>query len=99
MFPDLSVTSSIENNIELNSRGAQKGLALAALCRETGVSMEQTMAFGDGLNDISVLRAAKIGIAMGNAAQEIRAIADYVTDTNDHDGVAAALLHFGIVSA
>lgn len=96
-FPDLAVTTSVPENVEINSRLAQKGLALEALCRKLGVPMEKTIAFGDGMNDVTMLHVAGIGVAMGNGEKEIREMADYVTDTNDNDGVAAALRHFGII--
>ena len=62
-----------------------------------GFSREQTMAFGDGGNDMAMLRFAGIGVAMGNANDEVRAAADYVTDDVDHDGVMNALRHFGVI--
>ena len=52
------------------------------------------MSFGDGLNDLSMVRMAGIGVGMSNAAPEVLAAADYVTLSNDADGVAAALHHF-----
>lgn len=90
-FPDLAVTSSIPRNLELNSRLAQKGLALEALARRLGITMAETMAFGDDLNDLSMLRAAGVGVAMGNASAEVKAAADYVTASCDENGVALAL--------
>ena len=90
-FPDLAVTSSIPRNLELNSRDAQKGIALERLAEQLGVPREETMAFGDDLNDLSMLRAAGIGVAMGNAGEEIKAAADRVTASCDENGVAAAL--------
>lgn len=90
-FPDLAVTSSIPRNLELNSRDAQKGIALERLAEQLGVPREETMAFGDDLNDLSMLRAAGIGVAMGNAGAEIKAAADRVTASCDENGVAAAL--------
>ena len=55
------------------------------------------MAFGDGQNDIEMLRHAAVGVAMGNAAEEVRRAADYVTASIDDDGVALALRHFGLI--
>ena len=55
------------------------------------------MAFGDGENDISMLEFAGIGVAMGNAGDEVKAIADYVTDSVDDDGIEKALVHFGLI--
>ena len=54
------------------------------------------MAFGDGYNDLSMLKLAGVGVVMANAAPEVRADADYVTLSNEEDGVAEALLHFGM---
>ena len=90
-FPDTVVTTSIVNNIEINSLGATKGNALTQLAETIGLDMDQTMAFGDDLNDIAMLRAAGIGVAMGNAAPDVRQAADYVTEDCDHSGVAKAI--------
>ena len=93
-FPDMAVTSSISNNIEINEKHANKGEALAFLCRLLGVDQRDTMAFGDGGNDKSMILAAGVGVAMANADEELKAAADYVTDTNDADGVAKAMDKF-----
>ena len=91
LFPELAVTSSVRNNIELNLASANKGAALEALCRHLGVAMEETVAFGDGTNDLTMLRAAGLGVAMGNAAPELKAAADMVTDDNEQAGVARVI--------
>ncbi len=93
-FPDLVVTTSIVNNIEFNSRDATKGVALKKLAARLEIPIEETMAFGDDFNDIPMLEAAGIGVAMGNAGEEVRRAADYVTDGCDHSGVAHAMNHF-----
>ena len=93
-FPNLTVTSSIANNIEINARKANKGEALRFLCCHLGIEIQDTMAFGDGSNDLSMIRAAGIGVAMANADQSLRAVADYIADTNDNDGVAKAIARF-----
>ena len=49
------------------------------------------MAFGDGLNDITMIKSAGIGVAMGNAVDEVKRMADEITATNDEDGVAAVV--------
>lgn len=90
-FPDLAVTSSIPRNVELNCLEAQKGIALERLAAHLGAAREETMAFGDDLNDVSMLRAAAIGVAMGNAGPEAKAAADFVTASCDENGVAQAL--------
>ncbi|MDE6867429.1 MAG: HAD hydrolase family protein, partial [Muribaculaceae bacterium] len=74
-----------------------KSRGLQAMADHFGFDMSETMAFGDGSNDIGMLKAAGIGVAMGNAAPEVKAAADYVT-TNDSDhGIVNALRHFGLL--
>ena len=87
-FPGFAVSSSLGNNIEINAKYATKGNALRLLCRQLGIYPAQCMAFGDGTNDYSMLRAAGLGVAMGNASEEVQSCADEVTQTNDEDGVA-----------
>lgn len=93
-FPRIRPTSSMVNNIEMNIMEANKGDALLELCRRLEIDPKDTMAFGDGLNDVTMLKAAGIGVAMGNADDQIKAEADYVTSTNDEHGVAKAILKF-----
>lgn len=93
-FPDLVVTTSIVNNIEINSRAATKGNALKKLAACLAIPVAQTMAFGDDRNDLTMLREAGIGVAMGNAGEDVKQAADYVTDDCNHSGVARALKHF-----
>lgn len=98
-FPELSVTTSLVNNIEINSGDAHKGAALLELCRHLDIDPDATMALGDGLNDVSMLRTAAVGVAMANADQRLKDIADFITDTNDHDGVAKAVRRFCLEEA
>ena len=90
-FPGYAVSSSLGNNIEINAKYATKGNALRFLCRQLGIYPAQCMAFGDGTNDYSMLRAAGLGVAMGNASEEVQSCADEVTQTNDEDGVAQTI--------
>ncbi len=90
-FGALAVSSSVESNVEINDARANKGEALRALAAHLGLSAAQTMAFGDGLNDISMLRAAGTGVAMANAHPEAKAAADQMTESCDREGVAALL--------
>ncbi|MBR6410497.1 MAG: HAD family phosphatase [Clostridia bacterium] len=87
-FPDLSVTTAIVNNIEINSLQAQKGNALAALAEHLHLDMAGTVAFGDDYNDESILKKAGVGVEMANAPEAIRKIADRVTGSCDESGVA-----------
>ncbi len=70
---------------------ADKGKALIAMAAHEGFKVEETMAFGDGGNDIPIIRQAGIGVAMGNARDEVKEAADYVTTSVDEDGVRNAL--------
>ncbi len=88
LFPDLQVSSALPNNVEINAQDATKGKALLALANHLGVSQTKTYAFGDGLNDIPMLRDAGTGIAMENATDTVKAAADTVTGLCDADGVA-----------
>lgn len=90
-FPGITVSSSVPRNIEINQEKANKGDALLALARHLGIAREQTAAFGDGLNDVPMLKTAGIGVAMANAPAEIRALADCVADSCDEDGVAKTI--------
>ena len=79
------------NNIEVNAPEANKGSALMVLCEQLGIDRMESMAFGDGTNDITMIREAGIGVAMANAASEVLAVADRVTASNDEDGVALVI--------
>lgn len=77
--------------------GYGKGDACLDVAAELGVDQEETYAFGDGVNDISMLTAVAHGIAMGNGVPALKEVADYVADAIDADGVANALDHLGLV--
>lgn len=90
-FPKLSLTCSQTYNIELNAATANKGNALKILCRHLNIDIQNTMAFGDGGNDKPMLLAAGYAVAMANGTDEIKTVADYVTQSNEEDGVARAI--------
>lgn len=93
-FPETAVSSSLPWNIEVNSAGATKGQALRQLCLALGIDPRDTLAFGDGSNDLDMIRAAGIGVAMENGAAEVKAAADWVAPGNDEAGVAAGIYRF-----
>jgi len=93
-FPEIKVTSSTGNNIELNIGTAHKGNALRRFAEHLGLTLDNCMAFGDGMNDFTMVEAAGLGVAMANAEPEVKRVAKYVTTSNDEDGVAAALREF-----
>ncbi|MDR1567106.1 MAG: Cof-type HAD-IIB family hydrolase [Streptococcaceae bacterium] len=85
------VTSSGANNIEVNHIHAQKGLTLQKVADKLAIPMQNVVALGDNFNDISMLKAAGIGVAMGNAESQVKTIADYQALSNTQDGVAWAI--------
>jgi Cof subfamily protein (haloacid dehalogenase superfamily) len=88
--PEISVSASFDTNIEITDKKATKGLALEAYAKEHNIKMEEVMAFGDSLNDYSMLsRDFGYTVAMGNAMETIKKVAKYITKTNDEDGVAS----------
>lgn len=93
-IPGILVSSSLSNNLEINAAGADKGNALIRLAAHLGIRQEETMAFGDGENDISMIRMAGFGVAMENAEECVKAVADHITVTNNEAGVAAAIRKF-----
>ncbi len=78
-------------------KGSSKAEGMNLILNELGCSKAETMAFGDSANDIPMLRAAGIGVAMGNGVEEAKAAADFVTKTVLDDGIASALKHFGLI--
>ena len=94
MFEDVVTSSALLHNVEINDRRGNKGDALLALAAHLGCTAEQIMACGDGLNDLSMIEAAGLGVAMGNAEEALKACADYITADCDHAGVAAVIEKF-----
>ena len=95
-IPGLVLTGSLGNNIEINAEGIDKGIGILELGRRLGISREEIMACGDGDNDLEMLKAVGVGVAMGNADADVKAAADYVTDTNEEEGVAKAVEKFAL---
>ena len=82
---------------DITANGADKGKGILTIARREGLDPRQTIAFGDGGNDTSMILQAGIGIAMGNAIDALKEQADYVTTTVDDNGILNALRHYGIV--
>lgn len=76
--------------------GADKGDAVRGVAAALGVPIDDTYAFGDGINDLSMIMAAGHGVAMGNAVDEVKAAAEHVTSAIGDDGVARGLAHYGL---
>lgn len=87
----LEITNSSPFNLEMNPEGVTKAYGLRELCLLLGLEMSQVAAMGDSLNDIAMIREAGLGVAMGNAQEEVKAAADVVNVTNEEDAVARLL--------
>ena len=88
---ELTVLQTAPFYLEVIPRSINKGSGLVQICQQLGFDLSQTIAFGDAPNDIAMLQAAGVGVAMGNATADTKAAADMVTLTNNDDGIAAAL--------
>lgn len=93
-LPGIIVTGAFENNLEINREGTDKGKALLQLGALLGIPREEIMACGDGMNDYQMLSQVGFAVAMENGHKKLKEIADYVTVTNDEDGVAKAIKKF-----
>ena len=89
-----TVVSSLNNNIEINQFGCDKGDGLINLSKHLGLSMDEVMACGDAGNDTMMIKAAGIGVVMENGKEDVKEFADFITKTNDEDGVAYAIEKF-----
>jgi 5-amino-6-(5-phospho-D-ribitylamino)uracil phosphatase len=92
------MTNSHPCNIELNPVGVSKASGLRKVCQLLGLSMDEVVAMGDSLNDAAMLKEAGLGIAMGNAQDEVKQLADAVTGTNEESGVAQAIRKYMLIS-
>jgi len=82
---------------DIIARGNSKSTGIDKVLAYFDIDLKDTMAFGDGGNDIPMLKHVATGIAMGNAEPHVKAVADYVTTSVDEDGIANALKHFGLI--
>lgn len=95
--PHVKTTRWHPEFLDVIPAGGGKDKGMDAILAHYHIPLEQSMAFGDGENDLSMLRHAGIGVAMGAAGPEVRQGADWVTGTVDEDGVVSALAHFGLL--
>lgn len=94
--PNVTVVSGGYNNLEFSKIGVDKGQALLELARILNVSFEETMAIGDTENDLAIIRTAAVGVAMGNATDEVKSHADFITLSNTNSGVSFAIKKFAL---
>ncbi|MET3729707.1 Cof subfamily protein (haloacid dehalogenase superfamily) [Fictibacillus halophilus] len=90
----LAVSASADNNLEITNSEAQKGVAVKRYAELKGISLKDTMAIGDNYNDVSMLEVAGFPVAMGNAVDEVKEMAAFVTKENDESGVSYAIKKF-----
>lgn len=90
----MELVGSLRYNIEINAAGVNKGKGLVNLGRMLGIRREEIMACGDGDNDIVMLKEAGFGVAMANGEEKVKEAADYITLSNEEDGVADVIEKF-----
>lgn len=93
---DLYITRSKPCFLEVMSREASKANALQVVAKHYGIERKEIMAVGDSYNDIDMIEWAGLGVAMGNALKPVKDAADYVTTTNEEEGVAEAIRRFAL---
>lgn len=91
---DISIVSSLPNNFEIMDSGVSKGSAVEILANYYGIKRDEVICIGDNENDLSMINYANLGVAMGNAEKILKDSADYITDTNENDGVAKVIEKF-----
>lgn len=77
--------------LEFMNKDVDKSKSIVRLCEKLGIDLKDTIAIGDSYNDLSMIEIAGVGIAMENAVEEVKKIADYITDSNENEGVAKAI--------
>lgn len=87
----LEITNSLPTNLEVNPVGINKANALVKVCDKVGITMDNVLAAGDSLNDIKMIQQAGIGVAVGNAQEAVKKVADVTVETNIEHGVARAI--------
>ncbi|MFC5469937.1 Cof-type HAD-IIB family hydrolase [Cohnella suwonensis] len=90
----LEISNSSPYNIEINPMGVSKATALMEVCSMLGYEMSEVASMGDSLNDIAAIRASGLGVAMGNAQEEVKLAANVVTGSNTENGVAEAIRQY-----
>ena len=98
VFPEVSLRMfSIDYGADVIEKGFSKAEGLKRLLQHYNVDPADTVAFGDSLNDLELLKECALGIAMGNGREELKKAADYVTDPIGEDGIWNACRHFGLI--
>jgi Cof subfamily protein (haloacid dehalogenase superfamily) len=90
----VAVTSSWQDSFDISAQQVSKGTAVERYAMEKGIDPSEIICFGDNFNDMEMIRFAGLGIATGNCVEPLKDIADYVTASNNEDGVAKAIEKF-----
>lgn len=96
-MPDVSSVRWTPLFTDIIARDTNKQTGIDHILEHYNIPLENTMAFGDGNNDIQMLKHVGIGVAMGNAAEHVKQAADFATDTVDNDGILKGLQHYGLI--
>ncbi|MGL9746725.1 Cof-type HAD-IIB family hydrolase [Enterococcus sp. DIV0170] len=96
-LPNCSFQRSNPYSVDIVPKNGSKYHGILEFIKAVGIKPEEVMAFGDHYNDIEMIQKVGIGVAMGNGLSEVKAQADYVTATNEQDGIYQALKHFEII--
>ncbi|MBM7709715.1 Cof-type HAD-IIB family hydrolase [Enterococcus lemanii] len=96
-LPHSDLQRSNPYTVDIVPKGGSKVRGIQFFLADTGINLSETMAFGDHLNDIEMLKVVGIGVAMGNGQEETKASADYITDSHDADGIEKALRYYKII--
>jgi len=91
-YPDVNAVSGGMKNIEVTKKGVSKASGLLYLGKKLGIAPEEMMVFGDSGNDLDMIKMAGIGVAMANAEPEVLKAADFVTKSNNENGVGGFLV-------
>lgn len=90
----LEITQSSDNNIEISTKGISKEYGIRKVCSLLNIELESVMAIGDSFNDLKLINSVGLGVAMENAADDVKNVADKITSSNEEDGVAKAICHY-----
>ncbi len=97
LFPDCKFTRSNPYSVDIIPQGGSKIVGINKVLEHYELDVHEAIAFGDSWNDLEMLKGIGIGVAMGNAPDDVKEEADYVTETNDRDGIYQALVHHQVI--
>lgn len=90
----LEITNSSPINLEINPQGINKATGIRQVCELLGITMDQVVAVGDSMNDLAVIQQAGLGVAMGNAQEVVKEVADQVVSSNNEDGIVEVIKNY-----